>query len=129
MAEALLSGASAQLRNAATVGGNLLQRTRCAYFYDTASACNKRDPGAGCDALGGENRLHAILRWSELCIATNPSDFCVPLTALDAVVELQGPAGRRDIPLDGFCTTPERETVLEPGEMITAVRLPPMRAT
>ncbi len=128
VAEALLSGASAQLRNAATVGGNLLQRTRCAYFYDTASACNKRDPGAGCDAVGGENRLHAILGWSEHCIATHPSDFCVPLTALDAVVELQGPAGRRDIPLDSFYllpgTTPERETMLEPGELITAVRLP-----
>ena len=128
VAEALLSGASAQLRNAATVGGNLLQRTRCAYFYDTASACNKRGPGAGCDAVDGENRLHAILGWSEHCIATNPSDFCVPLTALDAVVELQGPAGRRDIPLDSFYllpgTTPERETMLEPGELITAVRLP-----
>src|SRR5208282_5666707 len=88
-AEALLSGASAQLRNAATVGGNLLQRTRCAYFYDTASACNKRDPGAGCDAIGGENRMHAILGWTEHCIATHPSDFCVPLTAFDAVVEVE----------------------------------------
>ncbi len=127
VAEALLSGASAQLRNAATAGGNLLQRTRCAYFYDTASACNKRDPGAGCDALGGENRLHAILGWSEHCIATNPSDFCVPLTALDAVVEVAGPAGRRDIPLESFHLlpgdTPERETALEPGDLITAVRL------
>ena len=128
VAEALLSGASAQLRNAATAGGNLLQRTRCAYFYDTASACNKRDPSAGCDAVGGENRLHAVLGWSEHCIATNPSDFCVPLTALDAVVELQGPAGRRDIPLETFHllpgSTPERETLLQPGELITAVRLP-----
>jgi xanthine dehydrogenase YagS FAD-binding subunit len=128
VAEALLSGASGQLRNAATVGGNLLQRTRCAYFYDTASACNKRDPGAGCDAAGGENRMHAILGWSEHCIATHPSDFCVPLVALDAVVEVQGPAGRRDIPLEGFHplpgSTPERETILEPGELITAVRLP-----
>jgi xanthine dehydrogenase YagS FAD-binding subunit len=132
VAEALLSGASAQLRNAATVGGNLLQRTRCAYFYDTASACNKRDPGVGCDAVGGENRLHAILGWSEHCIATHPSDFCVPLTALDAVVELQGPAGRREIPLEDFHLlpggTPERETMLEPGELITAVRLPPEAA-
>jgi xanthine dehydrogenase YagS FAD-binding subunit len=131
VAEALLSGASAQLRNAATAGGNLLQRTRCAYFYDIASACNKRDPGAGCDAVGGENRLHAILGWSEHCIATNPSDFCVPLTALDAVVELQGP-GRREIPLEDFHllpgSTPERETMLEPGELITAVRLPPEAA-
>jgi xanthine dehydrogenase YagS FAD-binding subunit len=132
VAEALLSGASAQLRNAATVGGNLLQRTRCAYFYDTASACNKRDPGAGCDALGGENRLHAIFGWSAHCIATNPSDFCVPLAALDAVVEVAGANGHRDIPLDDFhllpSETPQRETVLEPGELITAVRLPPQAA-
>src|SRR3984893_13416491 len=86
VAEALLSGASAQIRNAATVGGNLLQRTRCAYFYDAASACNKREPGSGCDAHGGENRLHAVFGWSESWIATHPSDFCVPLVALDAVV-------------------------------------------
>jgi xanthine dehydrogenase YagS FAD-binding subunit len=129
VAEALLSGASAQLRNAATVGGNLLQRTRCAYFYDTASACNKRTPGAGCEARGGENRLHAVLGWSEQCIATHPSDFCVPLAALDAAVEVAGPDGQRDIPLEAFHllpgTTPERETLLEPGELITAVRLPP----
>ena len=128
VAEALLSGASAQLRNAATAGGNLLQRTRCAYFYDTASACNKRSPGAGCDAVGGENRLHAILGWSGHCIATNPSDFCVPLAALDAVVEAEGPKGRRDIPLESLYllpgSTPERETALEPGELITAVHLP-----
>jgi xanthine dehydrogenase YagS FAD-binding subunit len=128
VAEALLSGASAQLRNAATVGGNLLQRTRCAYFYDVASACNKRDPGSGCDARGGENRLHAVLGWSESCIATNPSDFCVPLVALDAVVEVEGRAGRREIPLEMFHRlpgdAPERETMLEPGEMIVAVRLP-----
>lgn len=129
VAEALLSGASAQLRNAATVGGNLLQRTRCAYFYDVASACNKRDPGAGCDARGGaDNRLHAILGWSESCIATHPSDFCVPLVALDAVVEVEGRAGQREIPLEMFHTlpgaTPERESVLEPGDMIVAVRLP-----
>jgi xanthine dehydrogenase YagS FAD-binding subunit len=94
VAEALLSGASAQLRNAATVGGNLLQRTRCAYFYDPASACNKRQPGAGCDARGGENRLHAVLGWSESCIATHPSDFCVPLAALDAMVERISSAAR-----------------------------------
>ena len=128
VAEALLSGASAQLRNAATVGGNLLQRTRCGYFYDTASACNKRDPGAGCDAVGGENRLHAILGWSEHCIATHPSDFCVPLAALGAVVEVQGAAGQRDIPLEDFHLlpggTPERETVLDRGELVIAVRLP-----
>ncbi len=129
VAEALLSGASAQLRNAATVGGNLLQRTRCGYFYDTASACNKREPGAGCDAVGGETRLHAILGWSEHCIATNPSDFCVPLVALDAVVEVEGASGRRDIPLESFHrlpgATPEQETELQPGELITGVRLPP----
>lgn len=128
VAEALLSGASAQLRNAATVGGNLLQRTRCAYFYDVASACNKRDPGSGCDARGGENRLHAIIGWSESCIATHPSDFCVPLVALDAVVEIEGRAGRREIPLEIFHRlpgdAPERETMLDPGEMIVAVRLP-----
>jgi xanthine dehydrogenase YagS FAD-binding subunit len=128
VAEALLSGASAQLRNAATVGGNLLQRTRCAYFYDVASSCNKRDPGSGCDARGGENRLHAILGWSESCIATHPSDFCVPLVALDAVVEIEGKAGRREIPLEKFHRlpgdAPDRESMLEPGEMIVAVRLP-----
>ena len=95
VAEALLSGASPQLRNAATVGGNLMQRTRCAYFFDAASACNRRDPGAGCDAREGENRGHAILGWSDACIATHPSDFCVPLVALDASVEIEGPAGRR----------------------------------
>ena len=128
VAEALLSGASAQLRNAATVGGNLLQRTRCAYFYDPASACNKRQPGAGCDARGGENRLHAVLGWSESCIATHPSDFCVPLAALDAVVEIEGQAGRREVALEEFHllpgTTPERESVLAPGELVVAVRLP-----
>lgn len=127
VAEALLAGASAQLRNAATTGGNLLQRTRCGYFYDLASACNKRQPGAGCDALGGENRLHAILGWSQDCIATNPSDFCVPLAALDAVVEIAGRSGQRDVPLVDFhCLpgdTPGRETVLDPGELIVAVRL------
>ncbi len=119
VAEALLSGASAQLRNAATVGGNLLQRTRCPYFYDVASACNKRVPGAGCEARGGDTRLHAILGWSENCIATNPSDFCVPLAALDAVVEIEGKARRREVPLESFHRlpgdTPERESALEPG--------------
>jgi xanthine dehydrogenase YagS FAD-binding subunit len=128
VAEALLSGASAQLRNAATVGGNLLQRTRCAYFYDSASACNKRNAGSGCDARGGDNRLHAVLGWSPRCIATHPSDFCVALAALDAVVEIEGRAGRREIPLEDFHRlpgdSPERESVLEPGEMVVAVRLP-----
>ena len=128
VAEALLSGASAQLRNAATVGGNLLQRTRCGYFYDTASACNKREPGAGCDARNGENRLHAVLGWSEACIATHPSDFCVPLVALDAVVEIEGRSGRREVALEALhCLpgdTPERESLLEPGDLIVALRLP-----
>jgi xanthine dehydrogenase YagS FAD-binding subunit len=133
VAEALLSGASAQLRNAATVGGNLLQRTRCAYFYDVASACNKRAPGSGCDARGGDNRLHAVLGWSENCIATHPSDFCVPLVALDAVVEIEGSAGRREIALETFYRlpgdSPERENVLAPGEIIVAVRLPATAAS
>src|SRR5712672_2567175 len=128
VAEALLSGASAQLRNAATVGGNLLQRTRCGYFYDTASACNKREPGAGCDARDGENRLHAVLGWSEACIATHPSDFCVPLVALDAVVEIEGRTGRREVRLEDLHRlpgeAPERETVLEPGDLIVALKLP-----
>jgi xanthine dehydrogenase YagS FAD-binding subunit len=133
VAEALLSGASGQLRNAATVGGNLMQRTRCTYFFDPASACNKRHPGAGCDALGGENRLHAVLGWSEACIATNPSDFCVPLSALDAIVELAGPGGTRDIPLESFHRlpgdTPDRDTEIRPGEIIVAVRLPAASAS
>jgi xanthine dehydrogenase YagS FAD-binding subunit len=128
VAEALLSGASAQLRNAATVGGNLLQRTRCPYFYDVASACNKRDPGAGCEARCGDTRLHAVLGWSQSCIATNPSDFCVPLVALDAVVEIADKTGRREVPLESFHRlpgdAPERDSVLEPGELIVAVRLP-----
>jgi xanthine dehydrogenase YagS FAD-binding subunit len=128
VAEALLSGASAQLRNAATVGGNLLQRTRCAYFYDTASHCNKREAGSGCDARGGENRLHAVLGWSEGCIATHPSDFCVPLVALDAVVEIEGKGGRRELPLEELHRlpgdAPERDSALAPGDLIVAVRLP-----
>ncbi len=132
IAEALLSGASAQLRNAATVGGNLLQRTRCAYFYDVGSACNKRSRGSGCDARGGDNRLHAILGWSEGCIATHPSDFCVPLVALDAIVEVAGRAGRREIPLEMFHRlpgdAPDHENMLQSGEMILAVRLPAQAA-
>src|SRR5262245_36494303 len=127
VAEALLSGASAQLRNAATVGGNLLQRTRCPYFYDVASACNRREPGSGCDARHGENRLHAVLGWSGACIATHPSDFCVPLVA-DAVVEIEGKSGRREVLLDDLYRlpgeTPHLETVLEPGDLIVAVKLP-----
>jgi xanthine dehydrogenase YagS FAD-binding subunit len=132
VAEALLSGASAQLRNAATVGGNIMQRTRCAYFYDPASACNKRAPGSGCDARGGETRSMAVLGWSEHCIATHPSDFCVPLAALDAAVEIAGPGGSREVPLEEFHLlpggTPERETALAPGEMIVGLRLPPQAA-
>lgn len=128
VAEALLSGASAQLRNAATLGGNLMQRTRCAYFHDLASACNRRQPGSGCDARNGENRLHAVLGWSEQCIATHPSDFCVPLVAFDAVIEIDGPQGAREIAVDALHllpgATPERETVLSPGELIVALRIP-----
>ncbi len=129
VAEALLSGASAQLRNAATTAGNLMQRTRCQYFYDTASACNKRDPGAGCDARGGDTRLNALFGWSEHCVATHPSDLCVPLAAFGAIVEIEGRSGRREVPLEDFHRlpgdTPQLETVLEPGELIVAVRLPP----
>ncbi len=128
VAEALLSGASAQLRNAATTGGNLLQRTRCPYFTDGVSACNKRVPGSGCDAVGGDTRLHAVLGWSDKCIAVQPSDFCVPLAALGATVEIEGKGGQRSVPLVDFHrlpgSEPERETVLEPGDLITAVVLP-----
>lgn len=128
VAEALLSGASAQLRNAATTAGNVLQRTRCAYFYDTASACNRRNPGSGCGAIGGLDRLSAVLGWSDACVATHPSDFCVPLVALDAVVEIAGEKGTREVPIEAFHllpgTTPDRESVLLPGELIVAVHLP-----
>src|ERR1700752_1985266 len=133
VAEALLSGASAQLRNAATVGGNLLQRTRCSYFYDAASACNKRSPGAGCDARGGENRLHAVLGWSDACIATHASDLCVPLVALDALVEVEGRSGRRGVAVEALQrlpgTTPDRDSALEPGDLILALRLHAAAAT
>jgi xanthine dehydrogenase YagS FAD-binding subunit len=130
LSEALLSGASGQLRNKASVGGNLLQRTRCPYFYDTASACNKREPGAGCAAVGGINRIHAILGTSEHCIATNPSDMAVALAALDAEVETLAADGAvRTVPfLDFLClpgATPHIESTLRLGEMITAVVLPP----
>lgn len=128
MAEALLSGASGQLRNAATVAGNLMQRTRCAYFQDANAACNKRAPSQGCDAQGGVDDTAAILGWSSHCIATNPSDFCVSLAALDAVIEVQGPAGKRDIAFADFHLLPEdrpdRETALQAGELILALRLP-----
>ena len=128
LSHALLSGASPQLRNMATVGGNLMQRTRCTYFYDQACACNKRTPESGCDALNGFNRLHAILGTSEACIATNPSDMCVALAALDAIIKVQGPHGERAIPFEEFHRLPENtphiETNLAPDELITAVELP-----
>ncbi|MDQ1901298.1 xanthine dehydrogenase family protein subunit M [Paracoccus sp. WLY502] len=127
LSRALLAGASGQLRNMATTGGNLMQRTRCPYFYDRRMACNKRDPGAGCAAIGGVTRNHAILGASDHCIATYPGDMAVALRALDAVVEIDGPAPRK-VPLSDFHllpgNTPHVETVLEPGEIITAVILP-----
>ena len=129
LSQALLQGASAQIRNMATVGGNLLQRTRCIYFRDTAMACNKREPGSGCPAITGHNRTLAILGASEHCIATNPSDMSVALAALDATVHIQGPRGSRAVALGDFHllpgNTPHRETVLEPGDLITHVTLPP----
>jgi xanthine dehydrogenase YagS FAD-binding subunit len=129
LSEALLSGASPQLRNLATTGGNLLQRTRCYYFYDPDfPMCNKRNPGSGCGALEGFNRVHAILGQSEQCIATHPSDMCVALTILDAVVRVQGPNGERTIPIGDFHrlpgNTPNLDTNLQPNELITAVDLP-----
>jgi xanthine dehydrogenase YagS FAD-binding subunit len=131
LSEALLSGASPQLRNMATVGGNLLQRTRCYYFYDPAfPACNKRKPGSGCGALEGYNRIHAILGQSKHCIATHPSDMCVALAALDAVVRVRGPKGEREIAFADFHRlpgdTPERDTNLGPDELIIAVDLAAM---
>jgi xanthine dehydrogenase YagS FAD-binding subunit len=128
LSQALLSGASPQLRNMATTGGNLLQRTRCVYFRDTAHACNKREPGTGCSAIDGHNRMLAILGTSKDCIATNPSDQNVALTALEATIQIQGPKGRRSVPINTFYllpgSTPQRETVLEPGDIITSVTLP-----
>ncbi len=133
LAQALLAGASGQLRNKATTGGNLLQRTRCYYFQDTAMPCNKRDPGSGCQAIGGATRLHAILGSSDSCIATHPSDMAVAMTMLDAGVQIVGKGDRaRTVPLrDFYCLpgdTPHIETVLEPGDLITAVILPPPSA-
>ncbi|HXF17514.1 MAG TPA: xanthine dehydrogenase family protein subunit M [Burkholderiales bacterium] len=132
LSQALLAGASAQLRNMASVGGNLLQRTRCYYFYDTAfPSCNKRDPGTGCAARDGFNRIHAIFGASEHCVATHPSDMAVALAALDAVVEVRGHDGTRRIPIDQFYRLPEDipaiDTTLAPGELILAVELPPSR--
>ena len=127
LSEALLAGASPQLRNMATVGGNLMQRTRCLYFRDLSQACNKRAPGSGCGALDGYNRMHAVLGTSERCIAAHPSDMCVALAALGATIELEGPGGKREVPATDFHLMPgdhpERETVLNPGELIVAVRL------
>jgi xanthine dehydrogenase YagS FAD-binding subunit len=129
LSQAILSGASAQLRNMATTAGNLLQRTRCVYFRDTAMACNKREPGSGCPAITGSNRMLAILGTSDHCIATNPSDMCVAMAALEARIYIQGAKGTRSVPIADFHllpgTTPNRETVLEPGDLITHVTLPP----
>ena len=134
LARALLAGASGQIRNMATAGGNLLQRTRCTYFYDDAARCNKRAPGAGCDAMEGFNRIHAILGASPACVATHPSDMAVAMAALDAVVHVQDASGARAVPLIEFHRLPggrpDIETVLKPGELITAIALPalPMAA-
>ena len=128
LASAILAGASQQLRNMASTGGNLLQRTRCAYFYDTATPCNKREPGSGCSARNGLNRMHAILGTSEACIAVHPSDMCVALAALEAKVHVAGPSGERVIAFADFHRlpgdTPERDSNLNPNEIITAVELP-----
>ena len=130
LARAVLAGGSAQIRNMATVGGNILQRTRCTYFYDDAARCNKRVPGAGCDAIDGFNRMHSILGGSPACVATHPSDMCVALVALDAIVHTDGSDGSRSLPLVDLHRLPGRhpevETELAPGELITAVELPPL---
>ena len=132
LSEALLSGASPQLRNMATTGGNLLQRTRCYYFRDVNYACNKRTPGSGCSALDGYNRIHAVLGGSEQCVATHPSDMAVAMMALEAVVHTRGAKGERQIALNEFYrepgTTPDKENVLEPGDLITYVTLPAVAA-
>jgi len=132
LSEALLAGASPQLRNMATTAGNLLQKTRCVYYRDTSTACNKREPGSGCSAIGGYNRMLAILGTSEHCIATNPSDQNVALTALEATIHIEGSKGQRSIPIAELYllpgTTPERETVLEPGDLITHITIPPLPA-
>jgi xanthine dehydrogenase YagS FAD-binding subunit len=128
LASAILAGASPQLRNAATTGGNLLQRTRCYYFYDPSTACNKRDPGTGCSAKGGVNRIHAILGASADCIAVHPSDMCVALAAIGASVEIEGPHGGRSVPFSDFHRLPggepQRDNTMSTGELITAVVLP-----
>jgi xanthine dehydrogenase YagS FAD-binding subunit len=128
LSQAILNGASAQLRNMATTGGNIMQRTRCYYFYDTASRCNKRAAGSGCDAIEGFNRIHAILGTSPQCIATHPSDMCVALAALDATVNVMGPAGERSLPFSEVHrlpgNAPQTDTNLQPGELITSIDLP-----
>lgn len=128
LSQAILMGASGQIRNMATTAGNLMQRTRCYYFYDGQAACNKREPGTGCDALEGFNRIHAILGASDACIATHPSDMCVALAALEATILVRGANGERRIPMIDFHRLPEdapqRDTTLEPDELITAVELP-----
>jgi xanthine dehydrogenase YagS FAD-binding subunit len=130
ISQALLKGASAQLRNMATMGGNLLQRTRCVYFYDTTTPCNKREPGSGCSAIEGHNKNHAILGASEHCVATHPSDMAVAMAALDAFVNVHGPDGERRVPIEELHRLPgdepQRDTTLEHGELITAVDLPPL---
>lgn len=132
LSRAILSGASQQIRNVATVGGNLMQRTRCPYYYDTAFACNKRQPGSCCPAITGVTRSHAILGASDRCIAVHPSDMCVALAALDAIVEVQGQQGKRQIPFVDFHrlpgNTPQADTTLQPGELITTIALPAMVA-
>jgi xanthine dehydrogenase YagS FAD-binding subunit len=132
LSQALLSGASAQLRNMATTAGNLLQRTRCVYFRDSAMPCNKREPGSGCPAITGANRMLAILGTSEHCIATNPSDMCVAMATLEATIHIEGAGGPRSVPIGNFHllpgSTPQRENVLEPGDLITHVTLPPPHA-
>jgi xanthine dehydrogenase YagS FAD-binding subunit len=129
LSKAILAGASPQIRNMATNGGNLLQRTRCSYFYDLATPCNKREPGSGCSALNGFNRMHAILGTSQGCIAVHPSDMCVALAALEAEVRVTGKGGERTIPFADFHRlpgdTPHLDTNLRPGELITAIELPP----
>ena len=130
LSQALFAGASGQLRNLATTGGNLLQRTRCVYFYDTTTPCNKREPGSGCSAIEGHNKNHAILGASEHCVATHPSDMAVAMAALDAFVNVHGPDGERRVPIEELHRLPgdepQRDTTLEHGELITAVDLPPL---
>lgn len=128
LTQAILAGASAQIRNMATNGGNLNQRTRCSYFYDVAMPCNKREPGTGCGAMEGINRMHAVFGWSDKCIAVHPSDMCIALVALDAVVQVQGANGKRSIPFADYHRlpgdTPEKDNNLNHGELITAIEIP-----